>query len=450
MKSARALKAKSGSSKKASIKPKKAPSGKKAPVSFTKKAADKIKTLLKPTKAAKAEPKIKAVSSKDKAKLLKLEESRKKAYASPLETLMTLWKPKAESFETGLEKFFEEFPPQEKDAEEAKKAIVEKILAQIRKQPLSQEVEQQLSERFSRDRIHKIGSILSMKPKSLLRLNILKGDLLGFENSGIAEELKIKRSKLSPWAFEIGKPEGIEQHPAYQRGLFELQEEASQIISLLVNARAGQRILILNGGTGDSALAISAMMKNKGSVFVYDTDPKKLKLFKERAERAGIDNFRILTDSQIAEVKGLDAVLIEAPSSALGLLAHNPDLRLRFFKEELPRIHKLQAALLREGGRKLKLGGYMIYSTYTLTKSENDEQVDHFLRSSHNSFRPVPVIPYIKEFVLPYAGNFFGFTWDEKTLSSFNEFEPYFTLTPDVHGTPGTFVAVIQRTRISS
>jgi 16S rRNA (cytosine967-C5)-methyltransferase len=444
MKSARAVKLKSGSVKKAS----KAKKTKSSTASLVKKISDKLKSVVKTSKTP--EPKVKTLSSKEKAKLQKVEEARRKAYAHPFESLLSLWKTKSESFEQAIASFFELYPPPAKDAEAVKKALVDKILQQMRKHPLSPEAEQSLAERFSKDRIHKIGSIFSMKPKTSIRLNILKADLQGFEQSAIADTLKIRRGSLSPWSFDLGKFEGASNHPAYERGLFEFQEEASQIVSLLVNARAGQRILVLNAGSGDTALAISAMMKNKGSVFVYDADPKKLKVFREKALREGIDNFRILTDSQIAEVKGLDAVLIEAPSSSLGLVGLHPELKWKFHKEEVPRLQKIQAALLREGGRKLKLGGYMIYSTYTLTRSENEEQIDHFLRSSHNSFRLVPTVPYLKEFVLPYITNFFGFSWDEKTLSSFGEFDPYFTLCPDVHGTPGVFAAIIQRTRISS
>src|SRR5665213_500603 len=191
---------------------------KKKPLSLAKKVTGKIKSLLKTP--PKPEPKVKAISSKDKAKLLKQDEARKKAYSDPFHSLLNLWKPKTESFDQAMEAFFKEFPSTEKDAASANHAITEKILLQMRKYPISSEIEQQFAERFSRERIHKIGSILSMKPKTVLRLNILKADLLGFGQSGMAETLKIKRSQLSPWAFEIGKPEGIEQNPAYQRGLF--------------------------------------------------------------------------------------------------------------------------------------------------------------------------------------------------------------------------------------
>jgi 16S rRNA C967 or C1407 C5-methylase (RsmB/RsmF family) len=175
-----------------------------------------------------------------------------------------------------------------------------------------------------------------------------------------------------------------------------------------------------------------------------------MKTFKDKATRAGVDNFRILSDSHISEVKGLDSVLVEAPSSHLGAIGAHPEAKWRFHKEDLGRIQKVQAALLREGARKLKLGGFLIYATNTLNKSENEMQIEHFLRSTHNSYRLVPALSYLKESIVPYVTNFFNFNWDEKTLSSFGEFDPYFFLSPDIHGTSGTFAAIIQRTRIST
>lgn len=444
MKSARAIKTKSVSTKKAASKAKKPA---KKPASLVKKVTSKIKAVLK-----KPEPKAKkpALPTKEVLKQQKLDEARKKALQSPFESFLNLWKPKGESFEAGMDKFIQEYAPAEKNPEKLRSEVSDKIHSQMRKSPLTPEIEEQLGERLSRDRIHKIGSIYSMKPKSILRLNYMKADLNSFGDSNVAETLKIKRSSMSPWAFEIGKPEGLEEHPAYQRGLVDYQDEASQILSLIVNARSGQRVLVMNAGTGDSALALAIMMRNKGSLFVYDSDPKKMKIFRERAARAGIDNYRILTDAQISEVKSLDAVLIEAPSSSVGLIGKYPEIKWRFHKEELSKLHKVQAALLREGGRKLKLGGYMIYSTFTLSKSENEEQIDHFLRMSHNSFRLVPAMGYVKEAIVPYCQNFFSFNWDDKAFASFFEYEPFFTLLPDVHGTSGMFAAIIQRTRIST
>ncbi len=448
MKSARNTKLKSQTkTKSASTKAKPKPA--KALAKKSKKAASataKAK-IIKPVKIDK-----KALKAESKAKeaVLKAEESSRKAHANPWDPFFDLWKPKSESFEAGLDRFFDKYPLSGKDAGANRTAVVEKLHAQMRKHPLTPAIEEQLFERYPRDRVHKIGSIAAMKPRTTIRLNFLRADLKGFGESQLATDLKIKRSGLSPWAFEVGKPEALPGHPSYGKGLYEVQDESSQLLSLLVNARPGQRILTINSGTGDVALALGAMMKNNGSLFVYESDPRNQKIFKDAATRAHIDGYRILSDAQIGEVKSLDSVLIQAPSSNLGMLGQHPDMKWRFHKEDLGRLHKLQAALLREAGRKLKLGGYVIYATNTLSRSENEQQIDHFIRSSHNSFRVVNMSTHLRDFVIPYMTSYFGFAWDEKLISSFVEYDPFFVLSPDIHGVPGLFVSVMQRTRISS
>ncbi|MBN8555942.1 MAG: RsmB/NOP family class I SAM-dependent RNA methyltransferase [Deltaproteobacteria bacterium] len=443
MKAARATSSKKAQKKQAVSK--KASSAKKA-------SAPKAKKNLKlvPKAGKKAEVKKTAAKEAPKKPEAKKPEAKKKVLVNAFETFIQMWKPKNESFEAGLDKLFAEYPSPDKDVEAYKRSVKDKIQTQMRKEPLTGSMEEQLGERFPRDRIHKMSSIWSMKPKSSIRLNTLKVDINGFSLSQTAKDLKIKRSIMSPWAFEVPKSEEVYTHPTYERGLYDFQDEASQLISLLVNARPGQRVLDLCAGEGDTSLALSFMMKNKGSLFVYDSDPKKTKIFKEKATRAGIDNYRILTDSQIAEVKSLDAVLIHAPSSGLGALGAHPETKWKFHKEDLPRIHRLQAALLREGARKLKLGGYLVYATSTLNKTENEMQIEHFLKSTHNSYRLVPITSFMKDFLVPYLENFLQFKWDEKTFSSLMEFDPYFVMSPDMHGTNGTFAAIIQRTRIST
>lgn len=396
----------------------------------------------KPLTAKKGDAKKVDLSKKGDAKKIDA-----KSLSQPFEPFMAQWKPKAESFDVALDRFFDTAGIEAADSREA---TLEKLLSAMRKQELPALAEELLLERYQRDRVHKLFSILSMRPKTTVRLNFLRADLVGFSESQVAKDLKIKRSSLSPWSFDVAKPELLSSHPSYGKGLYEIHEESSQLIALLSNARPGQRILALNAGSGEAALTMATMMKNTGSLFVYESDPKNIRRFKEMAERAPIDNFRLLSDNQIGEVKSLDTCVIQAPSTGLGLLAHHPELKWKLSKEESSRLQKLQAALLREAGRKLKLGGYIIYASHTLDKSENENQIDHFIRGSHSSFRLVSMSTHLKDFVIPYMTNHFQFSWDDKTYLSLIENDPFLLLSPDVQGTAGLFVSVLQRIRISS
>lgn len=366
---------------------------------------------------------------------------------------MEFWDPKGDSFMNAMKAFFTEFSvpgTSDKARAENTEQIVRKIEDGLRREAIPESILLELRERFDPQRIRQISAILAMRPRTSLRLNVLKADIGGFGQSKTAQDLKVKRCKISPFAFDVGADSNPADHPVYERGIFEVEDEASQFASLLVNARPGQRILDLCAREGDHSLAISAMMKNKGSLFVYDSDPLKLKHLKERAERAGIDNYRVVSDAQISEVKSLDAVLIDAPCSGIGLLGRRPEIKWRFKKEDLPKLHKVQAGLLREAARKLKLGGRLIYTTSSLNMSENEHQIENFLRNSHNSYRLVPASEYLRDYVVDFVKNFYGLEFTEDMIKSLTVYDPFILFAPDVHGTNGMFAAIIERIRISS
>lgn len=444
---------------------KRASTAKKKSKMPARKTSAKKATAAKKKKVSKAKP---AKVSKKAKPVKKAKESSAKTSATPKKNIsfkgsiplsnpaklfMEIWSPESESFLIGIQRLFTEYEvpgKNEKQKEENSASILEKIEAALRKEPLPKDILEQLTERFATDRVHQIGSIMSMKPRSTIRLNVLKADIQGFAQSTTASDLKVKRCQYSPYAFDIGANSNPLDHPAYEKGLFEVEDEASQWAALLVNARPGQRILDLCAREGDHTLAISAMMKNKGSLFVYDADSTRLRTLKAKALKAKVDNIRVLGDGQVGEVKGLDAVLIDAPCSGSGVLARQPELKWRFKTDDLTKIHKVQAALLREGARKLKMGGHLVYVTSSLSRSENEGQIEHFMKQGHNSYRIVPIGEYLQEAVVPYLRNFFGSELTDKDLESFMEADPFFTMLPDVHGSNGMFAAVIQRTRISN
>jgi 16S rRNA (cytosine967-C5)-methyltransferase len=417
-------------------------------VKTTKTPASPKKTSKASAAPAKAAPKA-TIAKKVEA----VAERPLLSMSNPYKQFQDIWSPQQESFIHGLKKLFTAFeaPGKTQEQKEQNSAeIIDKIEAGLRKEPVPADILEQLEERFPADRVRQLASIFNLKTRQSIRLNSLRVDISGFGESKAGAEMKAKRCRLSPWGFDVSGPVNPLRSPLYERGLFEVEDESSQITALMTNARPGQRILDLCAREGDHTLALACMMKNKGSLFVYDSDPNKLKFLKQRAQRAGVENIRILSDSQVAEVKSLDVVLVDAPSSGSGLLARQPEIKWRFKKDELSKIHRLQAALLREAARKLKLGGHLIYVTNSLNRSENEGQIENFLKAAHNSYRLVVAADYLKDYVLPYVKNNYGIEWDPKTLESLLEFEPFLVCTPDRHACNGLFVAVLERTRISS
>jgi len=451
----KALKLKSSKSKGTTIKKAAATKLKKPMKAAAPKA--KITKLAKKEKPAKASKKeaVGKKPSKSPVALVKAEKSNKPPIPlqNPAKLFMEFWKPKDDTFMSAIRAFFNEYSvPGSNDNQKNENAesIIRKIEDHLRREAVPEQILLEWRERFDAQRIRQLSAIVAMKPRTTIRLNVLKADINGFAASRTGQELQVKRGRLSPFAFDVAADINPNEHPIFDRGIFEIEDEASQFASLLVNARPGQRILDLCAREGDHSLGIAAMMKNKGSLFVYDSDPSKTKILKARADRAGLENYRIVTDGQIAEVKSLDAVLVDAPCSGNGLLGRRPEIKWRFKKDDLPKLQKVQAALLREAARKLKLGGRVIYATSSLNMSENEHQIEHFLKNSHNSFRLVPGSEYLKNYVLDFVKNFYGLEMDEDLMKSITTFDPFLFLAPDQLGTNGLFVAIIERIRISN
>ncbi len=454
----KALKLKSSKGKNAAIKSKGTTIKKAAATKLKKplKAAPKAKAAKKekPAKASKKEL-VGKKPTKSPVALVKAEKSNKPPIPlqNPAKLFMEFWNPKNDPFMTAIRAFFGAYSvPGTTDKQKSENAelILRKIEDHLRREAVPEPILLEWRERFDPQRIRQLSAIVAMKPRTTIRLNVLKADIKGFAASKTGEDLKVKRGRLSPFSFDVGADINPTEHPIFERGIFEIEDEASQFASLLVNARPGQRILDLCAREGDHSLGIAAMMKNKGSLFVYDSDPAKTKILKARADRAGLENYRIVTDGQIAEVKSLDAVLVDAPCSGNGLLGRRPEIKWRFKKDDLPKLQKVQAGLLREAARKLKLGGRVIYVTSSLNMSENEAQIEHFLKNSHNSFRLVPGSEYLKNYVLDFVKNFYGLEMDEDLMKSLTTYDPFIFLAPDQLGTNGLFAAVIERIRISN
>ena len=178
---------------------------------------------------------------------------------------------------------------------------------------------------------------------------------------------------------------------AHQEGLFEVQDEGSQLVGGLVEARPGLRLLDLCAGSGGKTLLLAAGLQGSGRVDAYDTDGEALERLRHRAERAGAsDTVRVL---QAVPDHTYDAVLVDAPCSALGALRRGPDVRWRLDVASFARWPPLQRALLETAAPRVGPAGRLVYATCTVRPEENEEVIRGFLEA-HPEFgqveAPVP------------------------------------------------------------
>lgn len=287
-----------------------------------------------------------------------------------------------------------------------------------------------LKRRFGEAFVAEMAATLSSPPLDL-RVNPLKTtrDAMLAQLKGMG--LRVEPMRLSPYGIRLKERLSLARLPGLKTGDIEIQDEGSQLVALLVDAKPGERVVDFCAGAGGKTLAIAAQMKNKGHIVACDVNETRLKRCAERHRRAGLHNVetRVLaseTDRWIKRHKGgFDRVLVDAPCSGTGTWRRNPDARWRAPEMGLENLVALQARILASAARLVKPGGRLVYATCSMLSEENEAQVASFL-TSNPGFRIVPV--------RDAAPHLMGTTQSD-----------HLSLTPARHGTDGFFAAVLQR-----
>lgn len=227
-----------------------------------------------------------------------------------------------------------------------------------------------------------------------LRVNTLKStreDVLKLlEQSGI----KAEKTPYSPVGVRVRERVNVTALPVYTDGLVEIQDEGSQIVSLLTRAEAGQIAIDWCAGGGGKTLALSAMMNAKGTLYAADMNIKRLRDLPERAARAGANNVILLNDYN--SLKQYDLVLVDAPCTGTGTWRRSADARWRISPEQSAQIIETQQKILDKACRFVKKNGRLFYITCSLDAAENEDQAAAFIQD-HTDFVPEDLSPVLKE-----------------------------------------------------
>jgi 16S rRNA (cytosine967-C5)-methyltransferase len=177
---------------------------------------------------------------------------------------------------------------------------------------------------------------------------------------------------------------------AHKEGWVEIQDLASQQIALAVDVQAGQKVWDCCAGAGGKSLAIAARMNNKGVVIATDLHGYKLDELKRRSKRAEFHNIRsfewagdepLRLPKEVAQQKGFNWVLVDAPCSSAGTWRRNPDARWRFNPKDTEELVTLQRQILTNAEKGVRANGHLVYATCSWQVSENEAQVTWFLEN---------------------------------------------------------------------
>ena len=275
---------------------------------------------------------------------------------------------------------------------------------------------------FGFEKAEKILSAFCKEPSMTLRVNTLKISRDEFIKKLTHKGIAAAPAPLSPCGVKLSGASvadlGIDE------GLCFVQDEASQLCVLALDAKEGDKVLDVCSCPGSKSFGAAIEMNNKGEIRSFDLHENKLSLVKSGAERLGISI--LSTDSRDGRVfdatlEGYaDKIICDVPCSGFGVIAKKPEIRYKDPAEssELPEI---QHAILCNSARYLKKGGTLVYSTCTLLREENELNVERFL-AAHGEFEPC-----------------------DFKIGRISSQNGMLTLNPHDHGTDGFFIAKLRK-----
>ena len=225
-------------------------------------------------------------------------------------------------------------------------------------------------------------------PQTVVQVNTLKITREGLLERLTAEGVAATPHGWMPDCLILGGTGSIEKLPSFQQGLFYVQDPASKLSVQCAGLQEGFRVLDCCAAPGGKSFAAAIAMHGTGKITSCDVHPHKVGLIENGAGRLGLENITArLQDASVFVPEWeeqMDAVLVDAPCSGLGIIRKKPDIRYRDLKEtEL--LPALQKSILWNQARYVKKGGVLLYSTCTLLPRENEEVVAAFL-DAHPEF----------------------------------------------------------------
>ena len=242
-----------------------------------------------------------------------------------------------------------------------------------------------------------------MEPGTLdLRVNILNAKRQDVQRELTNAGVSSAETPYSPWGLRVvGKP-SLARQDAFIRGAIEVQDEGSQLLALLLDAKRGEMVADFCAGAGGKTLAVGATMRNTGRLYAFDTSAHRLDALRPRVARSGLSNVHPAAiaherDDRIKRLAGkMDRVLVDAPCSGSGTLRRHPDLKWRQSQASVDSVAATQAAVLQGAARLVKPGGRLVYATCSLLAQEN-EHVAQAFTAAHPAFLPVPVADLLEQ-----------------------------------------------------
>lgn len=237
---------------------------------------------------------------------------------------------------------------------------------------------------YGMEKVEGILKGLNEKPGVTVRVNNLKTNYDEAYNSLIEYGYNIEEGYVCPEAIIINKGKNIQNNPLFKEGKITVQDESAMLVAPSIDIEEGATVLDLCSAPGGKTTHIAEIMNDKVNIKAFDIHSHKLKLIQDNAKRMGIDNISYYefdaTEFNEELKNSAEGVMIDVPCSGLGIIRKKPEIKYTKQKSDFKGIIEVQRKIMINAASYVKVGGNLIYSTCTINKKENEENIQWFIK----------------------------------------------------------------------
>lgn len=269
-------------------------------------------------------------------------------------------------------------------------------------------------------------------PQTTIRCNTTKISKEELKKRLVKQGISAENGVYAADALYISGYDTLEKIPEFKDGYFQVQDESSMLVAELAGLKKDNLVVDVCSAPGGKAIHAANLLENfgGGAVISRDVSEKKTALIKENTERLQVKNITVqVADATVLDetlIEQVDVVIADLPCSGIGIMAKKPEIRYRMTKENQIELVKLQKEILNVVHRYVKPGGILMYSTCTINKEENEEQVKEICEK-------YGFIPAMHEVTVPNA------------LKADVQGEAYIQMLPGIHACDGFFIARLKK-----
>ncbi len=236
----------------------------------------------------------------------------------------------------------------------------------------------------------------------VIRTNTLKTTRDGLKATLADQGVDAVATGYSELGLEIKSSPAIRTLEAYQRGLFMVQDQAAQLVSLMLSPKPGEAVLDACAAPGGKATHLAEIMQNRGAIVAIEQDAARMTRIGENSRRLGCTIVSPTAgDAALYQQGRFDKILVDAPCSGLGVLRRHPDGRWNKSEGTIRERSAVQRRIIENCAQLLHPGGVLVYATCTTEPEENEDVISSFLSLAGRGFVVDDPRPYLPK---PAAG----------------------------------------------